>query len=595
MSAPIKILAICFWFMIGHYSALAFDTTDSLLNLFKNELLLKKRYDQQKESRISTLKNAIASSQKDNFDALYNLNSSLWYEYNAYQRDSALTYSHRLLQLAIQANDISKINDARIKMGQVLIPAGMFKEASDHLKMIDIKSENRQMKRQYYGLLSWLYESMANFNGDKIYTPSYLQKYELYADSALLNVGSASFELELAGRPADSTKANRLKNYRYYITYLLRYSEDPHKNARIAFELSNLYTDQKKLDLLLISAINDIRSSTKQTLASTRLGEELYKKGDIENAYIALQQAMDEADFYGSRSRKAQISSTLPYVTAQKMLRTERYTIAVILLAFTLALILVVIWYSRKRLKSFNEQIQTQNSDMQKTLSALEQSQEENTRMMKIVAHDLRSPMAATVSITSLLLRNDYLLPEDKEMLMLMKTSSLQSLEMISDLLNVNVATEGLKKEPVEMHTLLRYCVDLLKFKAAEKEQNILLAAEDMVANVNREKIWRVFSNLIVNSIKFSPKGSDIELSLLDQGDSIQIKVADHGIGIPEGVGDKIFDMFTGARRQGTSGEHSFGLGLAISREIVEAHGGKIWFQSVPAGGTTFYVVIPKN
>ena len=595
MSAAIKIIAIFSWLVTGHLSAFAFDTTDSLLNLFRTELRLKKQYDQQKEARIRRLKEAIAFAEKGNLDALYDLNLSVWYEYNAYQRDSALTYSQRLLQIASQAKDPSLINDAKIRMGQVLIPAGMFKEASDYLKTVDIQSENRQMKREYYGILSWLYESMANFNGDQIYSPAYLQKYQLYADSALLNVGSGAFELELAGRPADSTKANRLKNYPYYITYLSKWSEDPHRNARIAFELSNLYTDQKKLALLLVSAINDIRSSTKQTLASTRLGEELYKKGDIENAYIALQQAMDEADFYGSRPRKAQISSTLPFVTAQKMLKTERYTVGVVLLAFTLASIIVVIWYSRKRLKSFYKKIQTQNADMQKTLSALEQSQEENTRMMKIVAHDLRSPMAATVSITSLLLRNDYLLPEDKEMLMLMKTSSLHSLEMISDLLNVNITTEGLKKEPEEMHTLLRYCVELLKFRAEEKAQNILLAAEDMVANVNREKIWRVFSNLIVNAIKFSPKGSDIELALLDQGDSIQIQVADHGIGIPEEVKDKIFDMFTDARRPGTSGEHSFGLGLAISRQIVEAHGGKIWFRSVAAEGTTFYVVLPKT
>ncbi|RZJ84377.1 MAG: HAMP domain-containing histidine kinase, partial [Chryseobacterium sp.] len=158
----------------------------------------------------------------------------------------------------------------------------------------------------------------------------------------------------------------------------------------------------------------------------------------------------------------------------------------------------------------------------------------------------------------------------------------------------VNITPEGLKKEPVEMHTLLLYCVDLLKYKAAEKEQKILLTAEDIVVNVNREKIWRVVSNLVVNAIKFSPRGSDIELELLDKGDSIQIKVADHGIGIPTAIKDKIFDTFTDAKRQGTSGEQSFGLGLAISRQIVEAHQGKIWFESVPDAGTAFYVELPK-
>jgi len=595
MSSSVKLLAILSCLVIHHFSAFSAETTDSLMVIFKKELLLKKQYDLQKEARINNIKKKIASCPESNLEALYQLNFSVWDEYNAYQRDSALTYSHRLLRIALKINDPSKINDARIRFGQVLIPAGMFKEAADCLKMVDIRLENRKMKRDYYGIMSWMYESMANFNGDKIYSPSYLQKYKEYADSARMHIGPGSFELELVGRPSDTTKVNRLKNYRYYVSYLLKFSKDPHKFARIAFELSNLYSGQQKLDFLIISAINDIRSSTKQTLASTKLGEGFYKTGEINNAYVALQQATEEAAFYGSRSLKAEISSTLPYVTAKKMLQTEHYIIAVVLLSLTLFFIIVAIWYSRKRLKSFNRKIQTQNFDMQKTLSALQQSQEENTRMMKIVAHDLRSPVAATVSITALLLENDYLLPKDKEMLTLMKTSNLQSLEMINDLLNVNVTAEGLKKEPVEMHTLLRYCVDLLKYKAAEKEQTILLTAEDILVHVNREKIWRVVSNLIVNAIKFSAKASNIELDLLDQGDSIQIKVTDHGIGIPEAVKDKIFDMYTDARRQGTSGEHSFGLGLAISRQIVEAHGGKIWFDSLPGEGTTFYVELPKN
>ncbi len=110
---------------------------------------------------------------------------------------------------------------------------------------------------------------------------------------------------------------------------------------------------------------------------------------------------------------------------------------------------------------------------------------------------------------------------------------------------------------------------------------------------VNREKLWRVVSNLIANAIKFSPTGAIIRVSLQEETDHVRITVEDHGIGIPQEIGSKIFDMFTEAKRVGTGGEESFGLGLAIAKQIVDAHGGKIWFDSKPGNGTTFFVELP--
>ena len=73
----------------------------------------------------------------------------------------------------------------------------------------------------------------------------------------------------------------------------------------------------------------------------------------------------------------------------------------------------------------------------------------------------------------------------------------------------------------------------------------------------------------------------------------ILISVTDVGIGIPPEMEEKIFDMFTEAKRPGTAGEQAFGLGLAISKQIVEAHKGKIWFESNRGKGTAFFVELP--
>jgi signal transduction histidine kinase len=271
------------------------------------------------------------------------------------------------------------------------------------------------------------------------------------------------------------------------------------------------------------------------------------------------------------------------------------YLAAIILIAAMAITILLLVWFNLKRSRKTNQQISGQNEQLRQALHALEESQADNTRMMKMVAHDLRSPISSTISVTSLLLESGIYADKDQELLKLLKTSNLQSLDMITDLLNMNIQPENLKKEPVELQTLLRNCIDLLKFKAAEKQQQVLLAAQPVTLPLNREKLWRVISNLVTNAIKFSPAGSTIEVSLYSEAGWARVVVADQGIGIPPEIGLKIFDLFTEARRPGTAGEQSFGLGLAISKQIVEAHGGKLWFESQAGKGTTFFVELPVS
>ncbi|KQC01454.1 HAMP domain-containing sensor histidine kinase [Pedobacter sp. Hv1] len=269
------------------------------------------------------------------------------------------------------------------------------------------------------------------------------------------------------------------------------------------------------------------------------------------------------------------------------------YIIAFIFCLLIGACTLFVVWQNWKNSKKLNLKITRQNFNMTKALEALQQSQEENTRIVKIVAHDLRNPMAITISIANIMLQNDHLLDADKEMLELLKTSSNHSLDMIADLLSMNVDKTDLKKDEVELHELLNYCVGLLNFKAAEKEQRIVLRTQNVTLFISREKIWRVISNLIVNAIKFSDKGTVINVDMVREPKSVLITIKDNGIGIPDELKDKVFNMFSDARRLGTSGEVSFGLGLTICKQIIEAHDGEIWFESELNKGTTFFIRLP--
>ena len=147
----------------------------------------------------------------------------------------------------------------------------------------------------------------------------------------------------------------------------------------------------------------------------------------------------------------------------------------------------------------------------------------------------------------------------------------------------------------VDINTLLNNSIELLRFKAAEKNQQIELTTLDSpeIILISREKIWRVISNLIINAIKFSPVGATIKVNVVRYDKTICVEVSDNGIGIPEASKSKIFNMFTEAKRPGTMGEKSFGLGLSICKQIVEKHDGKIWFDSGD-GGTTFYMELNR-
>ena len=101
--------------------------------------------------------------------------------------------------------------------------------------------------------------------------------------------------------------------------------------------------------------------------------------------------------------------------------------------------------------------------------------------------------------------------------------------------------------------------------------------------------------NLITNAIKFTEKDGKIDVIIYETQGKVQIKVADNGIGISEEDIPFVFDKFTKIRRNGLRGEESTGLGMSITKQIVEAHQGEISLVSKVNEGTTFCITIPQN
>jgi signal transduction histidine kinase len=304
--------------------------------------------------------------------------------------------------------------------------------------------------------------------------------------------------------------------------------------------------------------------------------------------------SMDVDQRVNTREKENQIR----LLNKQSELKGAYLTLAV--LSTVLAIIIILLIYQNwARSRKNMEKLMLLNANVKRQKNQLEKANEEKDRILKTVAHDVRSPVNSILALTDLILANpEKITPEQEEFLQLIREASANTLELSKDILEAAslLKPENIKKETVNINQLLTNSVNLLKPRAAEKNQhiNLHIPADKFQLYIDKDKIARVITNLVTNAIKFSPSGVDIDVSLQKNKEGLLISVYDKGIGIPDNIKDKIFDMFTEAKRTGTSGEKPFGLGLSISKQIIESHGGRIWFESLPGSGTIFYISLPE-
>jgi signal transduction histidine kinase len=337
----------------------------------------------------------------------------------------------------------------------------------------------------------------------------------------------------------------------------------------------------------------------------------LESKGDFAGANIHLNRYLVMKDSLETDSRKltsSDIRKEFDHLKTQYQLHSlqkedalrSKYMWVAFAGASLSIIIGLLIWRNYRQstkhidaLEALNRQIRRKNLHLQNTLSSLEKSHEDNSRMMKIVAHDLRNPIGGIAGLSAIMLKENGLPAAQRGMLEMIHKSSNHSIELIQDLVHINTSAMERYKEPVELRDLLSYCIEMLHLKSEEKNQRISLSGSSAMVQGDREKLWRVFNNLISNAIKFSASHTHIRVSLANKAGVVTVSVHDQGIGIPVELKDKIFHMSGEAKRRGTAGEPSFGLGLGISKQIVESNNGKIWFESGQVAGTTFYVSFP--
>ena len=212
------------------------------------------------------------------------------------------------------------------------------------------------------------------------------------------------------------------------------------------------------------------------------------------------------------------------------------------------------------------------------------------------VSHELRTPLTSIMGYLDLVLEDANLPSHLAGALNVAVRNSERLLALVSDLLSVASGSAKPQRRPVNLAEVVRTGIHSLRSKAAASGVDFLPEIPvSVVANVDPERVAEVIGNLLSNAVKYSPDGGTVYVQLWQQGQTVCLRIADTGMGMSEAEQEKVFTKFFRARRADTSAVPGAGLGLTISKGIVEEHGGKLSFVSTPGEGSVFTVTLPVN
>ena len=382
-------------FIIGYFilsmPLFANNDIDSLLKVLDSSVDNYQVFSNQKEEQLNKLKDLLKYTNND--DQRYKICGQLYDDYKSYKSDSALTYAQKKLQIAEKMNNRWNLTDAKLNLASIMGTSGMYKESMDILETINIQ-DNPDLKAYYFHVYRTVYGFMADYTVSTREKERYNKLVSNFRDS-LLVVNPPNSETHIMVK-TDQLIANKKSDeaIKILLSYYPTIKNDKHTRAIIAFCISVTYQKQQNIEnekkWLIISAINDIQSATKDYISLRSLAFLLYEEGDIDRAYKYIKRSLEDALFCNARLRTYEISQMLPIIDQayqhQSQARQRQLIISLISISLLSVFLLIAVLsvyrqmrklsVARKDLSQANKLLNDLNKELSETNKLLKHSNE---------------------------------------------------------------------------------------------------------------------------------------------------------------------------------------------------------------------------
>ncbi|MCA1743753.1 MAG: PocR ligand-binding domain-containing protein [Desulfonatronovibrio sp.] len=251
-----------------------------------------------------------------------------------------------------------------------------------------------------------------------------------------------------------------------------------------------------------------------------------------------------------------------------------------------------------KLARAVSEKTKAEN-ELKKVNCRLEQALSEKDKFFSIIAHDLKSPFIGFLNFVKLMDDHVHALSQEdiQNLTKDMKSNAENLYNLLNNLLEWSRVQRGLtayEPGPLTLKKITDSSIDLIKPGIMQKEISLkAFIPEELSIHGDKFMVDTVIRNILANAVKFTPRKGEISIKAEKTGEMVKVTVKDNGVGIDEKTVATLFSKGHKFSTKGTEGEKGTGLGLLLCKEFVEKHGGRLWIDSEPGVGSTFFFTFP--